>query len=152
MLSLQLQPDHDHAIRAHAQRAYPQECCGFLLGKDDSDHRVITKVIAGVNARGEEEQHNRFTISPEAFMRADKTARADRLDVLGFYHSHPDAPARPSAYDLEHAWPVYSYIILAVADGEPTEMTCWLLRDDRSGYDQQPIEPAGQTSPTEENH
>ena len=152
MLQLQLEREHDHAIRAHAQRAYPHECCGFLLGCDEGQARRIVRVVEAQNDRGESQQHNRFTITPEAFMRADKAARAERLDVLGFYHSHPNAPARPSAYDLEHAWPVYSYIILAVADGEPAEMTCWLLRDDRGGFDEQPIACAGQAGSAEEIH
>lgn len=139
MTPLQLTSDHEQAIREHGQRAFPHECCGFLLGRDDADARRIVKVIAAVNDRGEEELHNRFTIPPEAFMRADKQARAEKLDILGFYHSHPDAPARPSAYDLEHAWPVYSYVIVSVEDGKSAQMTCWVLQDDRSKFDEQTI-------------
>jgi proteasome lid subunit RPN8/RPN11 len=139
MLQLHIQPDHDRAIRDHGRRAFPHECCGFLLGRDGDGGRIIDRVIPATNSRGEEELHNRFTITPEAFMAADKAARAAKLDVLGFYHSHPNAPARPSAYDLDHAWPVYSYIIVSVRDGEPREMTSWVLRDDRSGFDEQGI-------------
>lgn len=137
MLRIKLQSDHDLVIRAHARRAFPHECCGFLLGRDVEDVRKIVKILSAVNSRGEEELHHRFTITPDAFMHADKTARSERLDILGFYHSHPNAPARPSPYDLDHAWPVYSYIIVSVQDGEPAEMTSWILRDDRSGFDEQ---------------
>ena len=139
MQSLYLQADHDVHIREHGGRAFPMECCGFLLGRDSDAGREIVMAIPATNTRGEEEQHNRFTISPEAFMRAEKEARAAKLDVLGFYHSHPNAPARPSQYDLDHAWPVYSYVIVSVKDGEPDAVTSWLLRDDRSQFDQQPI-------------
>ncbi len=152
MLQLQLKSEHDDAIRGHAQRAYPHECCGFLLGRDDDQARRIVRVVEAQNDRGDSQLHNRFTITPEAFMRVDKAARAEKLDVLGFYHSHPNAPARPSTYDLEYAWPVYSYIIVAVADGKSAKMTCWLLRDDRGRFDEQPITCARETGSTKEIH
>lgn len=139
MNPLQIQPEHDQHIRDHGRRAFPHECCGFMLGRDIDGRRIILKVMAATNIRGEEELHNRFTISPEAFMKADKMARAGKLDILGFYHSHPDAPARPSQYDLDHAWPVYSYLIVAVADGEPAKMTSWVMQDDREKFNEQPI-------------
>ena len=139
MIRLQLRPDHERAIRSHGRRAYPHECCGFLLGRDEDDVRQIVNAIPATNDRGEEELHNRFTISPEAFMHADRAARSAELDILGFYHSHPNAPAKPSPYDLEHAWPVYSYIIVSVEDGEPKEMTSWVLETDRSKFNQQEI-------------
>lgn len=139
MALLHLRPDDDAAIRAHGVRAYPHECCGFLLGSDEDANRRIVQALPATNIRGEEELHNRFTISPEAFMQADKAARAQSVDILGFYHSHPNAPARPSAYDLEHAWPVYSYVIIAVEAGHPAEMTCWVLKDDRSEFDEYQI-------------
>jgi proteasome lid subunit RPN8/RPN11 len=139
MQPIQLQPEHDKAIRAHGVDAFPHECCGFLLGYDADDVRRIVRVTEAVNRRGAPEKHNRFTISPEAFLQAEKTARAEKLDVLGFYHSHPNAPARPSQYDVDHAWPVYSYIIVSVRDGVPEAMTSWVLQEDRSGFDPQPI-------------
>ena len=92
MRSIHLLPDHDEFIREQGAQAFPHECCGFMLGHDIDDIRQIEKVIPATNIRGQEELHNRFTISPEAFMKADKAARAEKLDILGFYHSHPDAP------------------------------------------------------------
>ena len=139
MLTLQIQPDHDQAIRDHGRRAFPHECCGFMLGHDIDGVRTITKVMPATNIRGEEELHNRFTISPEAHLLADKMARAEQLDILGYYHSHPNAPARPSQYDQDHAWPFSSYVIVSVADGEPDQMTSWVLEDDRSKFNEQKI-------------
>lgn len=140
--TLELLPQHDRAIREHGRRAYPHECCGFLLGEADKAVRRVHTVMPAVNARGEEELHHRFTISPEAFMRADKAARNVRLEILGFYHSHPDVAARPSEYDLQHAWPVYSYVIVSVVKGEAREMTSWVLEDDRSKFNPQPLNVA----------
>jgi proteasome lid subunit RPN8/RPN11 len=139
MTRIELTTVQDTAIRTHGERAYAQECCGFLLGSAGAEARSVVKVLPAMNDRGEEERHNRFTISPEAFLRAEKAAREEKLDVLGFYHSHPNAPARPSAYDLEHAWPWYSYVIVSVQDGQAKEMTSWVLDDDRSQFHEQSI-------------
>ena len=147
---LELQPDHVQVIRKHGRSAFPHECCGFLLGQDQKGVRRIHRVVAAVNHRGEQQRHNRFTISPEAFLQAEKVARAEQLDVLGFYHSHPNAPASPSPYDLEHAWPVYSYVILSVSDGEPADLTCWILEDDRSRFNPQTITTAEDRPQNEE--
>ncbi|MEX0741339.1 MAG: M67 family metallopeptidase, partial [Phycisphaeraceae bacterium] len=114
MQTLTITTDQDTAIREHGQRIYPHECCGFMLGKEVEGTRRVEQLQPALNDRGEEERHNRFTISPQAFLAAEKAARNAGLDVIGFYHSHPDAPARPSAYDLDHAWPWYSYVIVAI--------------------------------------
>ena len=131
-------------MRAHAERIYPHECCGFLLGRVGDGLRVVEQVEPATNGRGEEERYNRFTITPEAYLGAEKAARQAGLDVLGFYHSHPDAPARPSAYDLEHAWPWYSYVIVAVREGAAEQMTSWVLEDDRTRFNEQAIEGLSQ--------
>jgi proteasome lid subunit RPN8/RPN11 len=73
-------------------------------------------------------------------MRAEKKAGEEGLLVLGFYHSHPDAPARPSEYDRQHAWPFYSYVIVSIAKGTPVDMTCWLLDDDSNTFKRQEIQ------------
>ncbi|HVT30628.1 MAG TPA: M67 family metallopeptidase, partial [Lacipirellulaceae bacterium] len=79
-------------------------------------------------------------ITPEDVLLAERTAREMQLDLIGWYHSHPNAPARPSEFDREHAWPWYSYIIVSIRDGAPKEMTSWRLQDDRSAYDSEAIE------------
>ncbi len=136
---LHFEADQDAAIRAHGAEAFPEECCGFLLGRDGDDGRRIIRVAPEANVREDGARHNRFSISPEGFMRADRAARNEGLDIVGFYHTHPNAPARPSQYDLDHAWPVYSYVILSVRDGVPDAMTCWVLQEDRTAFAEQPI-------------
>jgi proteasome lid subunit RPN8/RPN11 len=136
-LPVHISPEHDRAIREHSRETFPNECCGILIGRDESALREVVMVLPAGNSRDEPEQHHRFAIEPRALLEAEKIARAQKLDVLGFYHSHPNAPARPSKYDREHAWPVYSYIIVSVRDGEAKEMTSWQLREDRGGYDEE---------------
>ncbi len=92
------------------------------------------------NDREEDAQRNRFLITPEAYLRGDKAARAQGLDVIGFYHSHPNAPARPSQYDLDHAWPFYSYVIVSVQDRAAADITSWRLQDDRAAFDPEEIQ------------
>ncbi|MDR0220102.1 MAG: M67 family metallopeptidase [Lachnospiraceae bacterium] len=123
------------AIRREGERAYPNECCGVLLGDiDENDHKVLHLIEPIVNSREEGEQYHRFLITPEDIMRAEQKARSLKMDVLGFYHSHPDCPAKPSDYDKEHALPFYSYIILSVFEGVAGETTSWELDSDRAGF------------------
>lgn len=136
---LVIQPAHEREIHGHGQRAFPDECCGFLIGQDRDGVRRIEAVLAANNNRDDRERHHRFTIPPEAFISATREARRLDLDVLGFYHSHPNAPARPSQYDLEHAWPVYSYLIVSVLDRRADDMTCWVMRNDRTRFDEQTV-------------
>ena len=105
------------AIRAHGKETYPHECCGFLLGVPGE----VREIARASNARADSPQ-NRYLIPPIEFVRVQRDADARGLDVIGFYHSHPDHPARPSAFDREHAWPGYAYLIAAVADGLPGEL------------------------------
>ena len=86
-----------------------------------------------------ESERNRFLIDPADQLRVEKNARARNLDVLGYYHSHPDHPARPSNYDREHAWPWYSYIILSVYHGEPKELASWVLSEDRTAFEPEEV-------------
>jgi proteasome lid subunit RPN8/RPN11 len=123
-------------IDRHAEATYPDECCGVLLGRQVDGRRVVERLIEIDNQWDEEERRRRFLITPQQYMQAEKQAREAGLDLLGFYHSHPDAPAQPSEFDREHAWPFYSYLIASVADGTTVDLTAWQLRDDRSGYEQ----------------
>jgi proteasome lid subunit RPN8/RPN11 len=126
------------AIRAHAARDYPHECCGVLLGQVEGETKIVTEMRALENVH-EEGHERRYLISPEAMFRVEREARANGLKTLGFYHSHPDHPARPSEYDREWAWPWYSYIIVAVVRGESQQMTCWTLDDDRQTFQEEAI-------------
>jgi proteasome lid subunit RPN8/RPN11 len=131
-------------IRAHGVETYPHECCGALLGRDGEAEktREVSNLLPLANRRNDSPR-NRFELTPEDVRFAEKTASDAGVELLGWYHSHPDAPARPSEYERDHAWPWYSYIIVSVQKGEPRDMTSWRLKDDRAGYDSEAIEIAG---------
>ncbi len=121
----------DRAIRAHGQETYPHECCGALVGKDDH----VTAVVSLPNTT-EEGPRRRFLVRPSDYRLAEQRASELGGELLGFYHSHPDHPARPSQYDLDHAWPNFAYIIVAVALGAAGDMTVWYLKEDRSSFEE----------------
>src|SRR5215217_1699157 len=121
----------DAAIRRHGEETYPDECCGALVGRGDQ----VTDVVALPNTT-EEGPRRRFLVRPADYRAAEKRATELGGELVGFYHSHPDHPARPSQYDLDHAWPTFAYVIVAVAAGASTEITVWFLKDDRSNFDE----------------
>ena len=136
---LKIGEDLVRRIRAHGVETYPHECCGALLGRDAELSREVVDLLPLANRRNDSPR-NRFELAPDDVRLAENTAHERRLELLGWYHSHPDAPARPSEFDREHAWPWYSYIIVSVQRGEPRDMTSWRLQDDRSAYDMEGIE------------
>ena len=125
-------------IRAHGAETYPHECCGALLGRDN-EPREILGLFPLINRRDDSPQ-NRFSVTAQDVLDAEKSARRQGLDVVSWYHSHPDHPARPSEYDRDHAWPWYSYIIVSVAQGQPQDMTSWRLNDDRQQFSPEGIQ------------
>jgi proteasome lid subunit RPN8/RPN11 len=133
-MSLMISQELLERIREHGKRAYPNECCGVLLGRIENSGKSVVKLRPMDNAR-EDSPRNRYLISPRDLLEAEKAARALGLDIVGVYHSHPDHPARPSEFDREHAFPWYSYIIVSVRGGEPLDLTSWTLRDDRTAFD-----------------
>jgi proteasome lid subunit RPN8/RPN11 len=128
-------------IRRHAESSYPEECCGFLIGRTAADASSVERIVPAGNER-QESRHNRYLISPEAVLAAHKAARAQGLDVIGYYHSHPDHPARPSAFDREHAWPGLSYLIVSIEQGSQVDARSWRLRDDREDFDEETLDAA----------
>ncbi len=132
MTTLSLQPGIADAINGHGVETYPNECCGALIGRDG----VVTATHALPNTT-EEGPRRRFRVRPQDYMAAEKRATEAGGELLGFYHSHPDHPARPSQYDLDHAWPVFSYVIVSVREGVAGDMTSWRLREDRSAFDEE---------------
>ncbi len=134
MAGIKLPPAVDAAIRAHGRETFPHECCGALLGRDG----VVYDAHALANTT-EEGPRRRFLVRPDDYRLAEKRAGETGLELLGFYHSHPDHPARPSQYDLDHAWPSFSYVIVAVMAGEDTLLTSWRLKEDRSAFDEEPV-------------
>jgi proteasome lid subunit RPN8/RPN11 len=119
------------AIRRHGEQTYPHECCGALLGKEG----VVSSAVALPNTT-EEGPRRRFLVRPSDYRLAEAQAREHNAELLGFYHSHPDHPARPSQYDLDHAWPNFAYVIVAVSSGAAQAMTVWYLKEDRSSFDE----------------
>ena len=138
-MAIELAKTAVEAIRRHGEETFPNECCGFILGKAKGDSKKVAELMRADNDREDEAQYNRFLITPEAYMRGEKEARAKELDVIGFYHSHPNAPARPSQYDLDHAWPWYSYVIVSIMDEQADSMTSWVLAEDRSAFNEEEI-------------
>ncbi|MCL2197217.1 MAG: M67 family metallopeptidase [Treponema sp.] len=137
---LNLFPEHEKIIRAEGESAYPNECCGILIGEiDDNGVKTVKYTEAIRNAREYKEQYHRFLITPEDMMQAEQTARKRKLDVIGFYHSHPDHPAMPSDYDKEHALPFYSYIIVSIMQRKSDELTSWELTADRKNFESENI-------------
>lgn len=131
-------------IRGHGARAYPHECCGALLGVlTDEGGKAVRALLPLDNRREDEAARTRFLVTADDYRAAEKFAHAQGLDIVGFYHSHPDHPARPSDYDREHALPWYSYIIVRVQGGTAQEATNWVLAEDRSRFLAEPMrEPA----------
>jgi proteasome lid subunit RPN8/RPN11 len=133
-MALALEQGVDEAIRQHGADTYPNECCGALIGRDGR----VTTTFALPNTT-EEGPRRRFLVRPTDYRDAEQAAAAEGLDLLGFYHSHPDHPARPSQYDLDHAWPSFSYVIVSVMSGQVADLRSWKLKEDRSAFDEEPI-------------
>ena len=137
-MSLILPVEIEQEIRDHAEVSYPHECCGFLIGREREGNRLIGRVIAAGNQRSDSPE-NRYSIAPEEFLRTELQLRESKQQVMGFYHSHPDCPAEPSRYDVEHAWPWYSYLIDSVFEGSSRELRSWRLENDRSSFSEEEI-------------
>ena len=127
-------------IGLHGAESYPHECCGALLGRDAAADTVreVLALFPMVNRR-DDSPRNRFAVTADDVRAAENAARGQQLEVIGWYHSHPDHLARPSEYDRENAWPWYSYVILSVRSGAPQEMTSWRLADDRTEFSAEAI-------------
>ena len=135
-----LEEERLNEIRRHGVADYPYECCGLLIGRYEKDgSKIVLETYPISNAREESAKRNRFLIQPEELLKGERHARSRKLEVVGFYHSHPDSPAVPSQYDLEHAWPTYSYIIVKTVEVEALDLFSWEQRSDRSQFDPEEI-------------
>ena len=140
---LRIGAEWEQKIRAHGVETYPHECCGALLGRDvDATGREILGLFPLVNRR-DDSPRNRFAVTADDVRDAERAAAEAKLDVVGWYHSHPDHPSRPSGYDKDHAWPWYSYIIVSVDSAVAKVMTSWRLNDDREDYTEEIVEIVG---------
>lgn len=136
---IKISAEHLQAICTHAERTYPEECCGIMLGKIDGDVKTVVEVWETLNVWEEEKwaefpasggvrsKNSTFAIAPLDLIKAQKAARDRQLQIVGFYHSHPDHPAIPSEMDRAIAWAVYSYIIVSVPKGKAGEVRSWCL-------------------------
>jgi proteasome lid subunit RPN8/RPN11 len=135
---IQLAEKHRTEIAAHGERDYPHECCGLLLGNfGASGTKLLVETYPISNAREEEAKRNRFLIRPEELMHGERYAETRGLEVVGFYHSHPDHPAVPSQYDLDHAWPTFSYVVISVSAGTARDFRSWEMEPDRSKFNEE---------------
>ncbi|MDZ7963208.1 MAG: M67 family metallopeptidase [Aulosira sp. DedQUE10] len=137
---LQLLPEHLQIIRTHAESTYPEECCGIILGHVALEGKTVVEIMPTENAWNTEAtnfsadntvdtQKRRYAIAPQVMLQAQREARDRALNIIGIYHSHPDAPAIPSECDRLYAWPEYSYIIVSVPKGKADIPQIWCLDD-----------------------
>jgi proteasome lid subunit RPN8/RPN11 len=142
---LKLSAEHWQAIAAHAQRTYPEECCGLLLGRLVGEEKALVEVREIANTWSSDVMNelaselplsktHRYWIAPEDLLREMKDARANALEIIGVYHSHPDHPAEPSECDRRLAWSQYSYIIVSVQQGKAGDLRSWVLDDNQQFY------------------
>ncbi|MGB7070817.1 MAG: M67 family metallopeptidase [Pyrinomonadaceae bacterium] len=141
---IQIDEEQIEEIELHGERDHPHECGGMLIGQFHADGtKVVIEIFPLENARLEEDRNDRILILPTDIMRAERYARDNKMDVVGYYHSHPDDKAIPSQYDLDHALPVWSYVILSVMDGKAADVRSWVMENDRSKFNEEPINRQG---------
>lgn len=147
-MTIQLTLEQIQAIQTHAEAIYPEECCGLLLGHREPQRNAkqvievwptenswsptlaIDDPSDPITSRATKAQ--RYWIAPAVMLQAQQQGRDRHLEVIGIYHSHPDHPAIPSAWDHYYAWPLYSYIIVAVDQGRTQDLRSWCLDDDHN--------------------
>jgi proteasome lid subunit RPN8/RPN11 len=132
-----------HAIYAHGESAYPEEGAGLLLGTVEGADKRVRQLLPLANAREDAARHNRYLLTAQDYMRAEEEAIRLGLDVLGVFHSHPDHPNQPSAFDREWAMPWFSYLITSVRQGKADGSRSWLLVEDRSAFIEETIQVEG---------
>lgn len=136
---LRVAAEHLEQIRGLAEQTYPHECCGILIGPEEAAGKAVDEILPARNQRTDSPA-NRYLITAEFIHEVEKKLRGSKRRIIGFFHSHPDAPARPSQFDREHAWPWYSYLIVSVRKGAAGEASSWRLKEDRSGFHPETVE------------
>lgn len=130
------------AIQAHGESAYPNEGAGLLLGRAVNGGKTVVDILPLANQWEAGEQYHRYMITPQDMLRGENEAARRGLDVVGIFHSHPDHVAEPSTMDRDWAWPWFSYVITSVQKAKAVISRSWLLRDDRSAYDEETLQAA----------
>ena len=142
-MSIAVQNRHIQAMQTHAENSYPHECCGLLIGQLSGDNKTLIEVLPVENSWDEatadefrdvagsaelgKTRRERYAIAPKTLLEVQKQARDRQLNIIGIYHSHPDHPAVPSAFDEAIAWQQYSYIIISVRQGNAADLRSWTL-------------------------
>jgi proteasome lid subunit RPN8/RPN11 len=134
-----LQPLLDHAVAS-----YPREACGLLLGVSSAECVTVSRTVSLPNAMAAESQRDRFSINPREMLAWERRAASAGEAVVGIFHSHPDTPARPSAFDLEAAWPGYVYVIASASAGKIVETRAWRLDEEHGRFTEEPIDVAAE--------
>ena len=117
----------------HAEKDYPYECCGFILGHFNNQISNGIKYLPAINTK-ETNRERRFLIDPKTYQKAEETADNNNLSVISIVHSHPDHPDQPSDFDRDHAWPGFSYIIISVKKGDVKSYRSWQLNENRDFF------------------
>jgi proteasome lid subunit RPN8/RPN11 len=121
---------------AHASLTYPEECCGLMIGefRQGTAMKKVTFSRAVVNVFEKSERYHRYTIDPREYVSIENEAEKSGKEVVGIYHSHPNASPRPSQYDHNDAWPTLSYVVIEVRERKPIDVASWRLKDDKSSF------------------
>ena len=122
-MNLQLKTNHLEIIKNHAEKTYPDECCGLNITTEN----VWNTEKGNFTEDQENSTRRRYAISPQVMLQTQKVAINHNLNIIGIYHSHPDYPAIPSEWDRIYAWPEYSYVILSVQNAQADELQSWTL-------------------------
>ena len=136
-MTLQIDKTQLDRVYAHAEEGYPHEVCGILAGS--RSQWSVQEVVPLVNERADSPQ-NRYKVSSLVLMKAEQALEARGLEIVGYYHSHPDHPSKYSDFDRDHALPNMSYPIVSVREGSVADVACWRLTDDRSRMDSEELE------------
>jgi proteasome lid subunit RPN8/RPN11 len=126
-------------IRAQGEKTFPHECCAVLFGSVNGADKMVSSVYPIENQFDEAERYHRFLITPDDYRNAEALARRHKLDILGFYHSHPDSPSVASTYDLDHAFPWFSYLIVSIVARAYRDHHSWVMEDDRSKFNEEAV-------------
>ena len=133
MTTIHITKKIEEMFKAHGEKDYPHECCGFILGHFKENESFGVDYLAAPNVK-EENRERRFLIDPQAYQKAEDEADNKGLSIISIVHSHPDHPHKPSDFDRDHAWPGFSYIIISVQKGTAISYRSWQLNQNREQF------------------
>jgi proteasome lid subunit RPN8/RPN11 len=143
-VEVRLEAEAEAALRQFAAAAYPNEGCGVLIGVIHADvERIhVVEATSGRNLRTDRPD-DRYELDPSDIVAAERSARTRSLDIVGFWHSHPDHPAKPSDFDTDRAWPDYAYLIVSTTAAGPRDVRAWVIDERRGLFAAAPLSAAG---------